>query len=484
VKPIFNEEKLFFEKRTGITLPNNCWRDGSKIYLNSDSEKSLIQFKVEKKEILITKNIIKDIYENLISVEYKKGNKLMQETWIKKNIEEEININYERLHSLYGESIIMTKKYILTHPDHELRPSISGGKDSDVEFEVLMEVFRQLVVESKNINKMIYKYKELNLTKDTILKVVNNIENYLIDFFNVTNDTAQTYLHIKNDFPKDKLRIHNPKKGWHMWLKEDKNYFIPSATVRNCCSTYKEGQVKKVLDKNKKYIMFLGARKFESTKRQDYDWDLTEAYEKMGKESNMPKNWRRFLPIVNWKDEDIWLWILHRKSKFNYMYKLGFNRCGCLICPFQSDYIDVLTREYYPLQWSRWEDILEKNYERTDVANRLKWTLEEWKQGAWKQGMSKEQYLIQNKATPERINELAEIKGISEELAEKYFQKKCSCGKKLNPDEVAINLKTYGRGMDVGKMQCKKCFCEDNNITGKDYQDKVHNFRNDGCNLF
>lgn len=76
-------------------------------------------------------------------------------------------------------------------------------------------------------------------------------------------------------------------------------------------------------------------------------------------------------------------------------------------------------------------------------------------------------------------------KVISEELAEKYFQRKCGCcGKKMNPDEVAINLKTYGRNMNIEKMQCKKCFCEANDITGKQYQEKVHNYRNDGCNLF
>ena len=73
--------------------------------------------------------------------------------------------------------------------------------------------------------------------------------------------------------------------------------------------------------------------------------------------------------------------------------------------------------------WNRWEFALEKNYEITDVKNRLKWTLEEWKNGKWKLGISKEQGIIQNKPTKERVKELAEIKGISEELALKYFQK-------------------------------------------------------------
>ena len=35
MKPIFEDEKIFLEENLGVKLPNNCWRDGKKIYLNS-----------------------------------------------------------------------------------------------------------------------------------------------------------------------------------------------------------------------------------------------------------------------------------------------------------------------------------------------------------------------------------------------------------------------------------------------------------------
>lgn len=467
MKPIFNEEKLFFESRTGLILPYNCWRDGGKIYLNADSELPLMQFKIENKQILIRKNIIKEIRENLVAVEYKKGKKIIQETWVNKTPEEEWLEREEQILLKEEESIDKTVKFIIAHPKHELRQSDSGGKDSTLTKIIVNKAFERL-----------------------------HIKDYVVDSFNTTNDTAHTYLHIKKYNDPTKLQIHNPPKGWRKWIKEDKNFFVPSVTVRNCCSTYKEGQLNKILDKKKNYILFLGMRKHESSKRKDYDWDLNEAIKSKDESKlNVPENWRRFLPIVDWKDEEVWLYLLHFNIPFNYMYRLGFNRCGCLICPFQDDYIDLLTEHQYKLLWNLWMDVVDKNYEVWKI-DRLNWTPEEWRSGKWKAGMSKDQEIIQKKATPERIKQLAELKNISYELAEKYFQKRCSCSitdkddiekvcnKKLNPTEVAMNLKIYGRGMDVSKMQCKKCMCNANGWAKKQYQEKAIEFINQGCNLF
>lgn len=461
MKPIFNEEKIFFEKRTGIQLPEYCWRDGSKIYLNCNDTKPLLTFKVEERKININKNIITHIKDNSVIVRYTKGKKQIEETWMNYSWEEEYEFNKDSITYKEKESIDETYWYILKHRDSQIRASDSGGKDSTLELIILDKAYSRLREHGAEI------------------------EDYIVDFNNTSNDTAQTYLQVKANNKNKNLEIHNPQKGFYQWIEQNKNYYLPSVMVRNCCSTYKEGSMKKVLDRKKPYVLVLGMRKYESTKRANYDWDLNEAIKKQGEmKLNVPENWRRFLNIVNWEDHEVWLYFLHNDVNFNIMYKWGFDRVGCLFCPYSKEYTDLIIEEHYPQMNERWNKILDKNYELYDVENRLKWTKEEWRNGRWKEGVSKEQYIIQNKPTKDRIKELAEIKGISEELAEKYFQKKCSCGKKLNPDEVAINLKTYGRGMDVSKMQCKKCFCGVNKITGKEYQDKVHNFRNDGCNLF
>lgn len=450
MKPIFEEEKWFIYNQIGVQLPDNCWRDGSKIYLNSDKDTLMLTFKVENGKMNIKKNNIE-----LVTGKYKN-----------KTLEEEIIEVNDRLDLLESESIENTVNYITMHKDSEPRLSHSGGKDSDV----MYYIFKKAIKECKKKEGLDFEY--------------------VIDFFNTSNDTPQTYRHIKEIQEKDNLIIHNPEMGWYDWIEKKKNYYLPSTFVRNCCSTYKEGQVSKILDKKKNYILFLGARKHESIKRKDYDWDLNEAWKKANPDKKLmfPENHRRFLPIVNFTDVEVWLYIIREKMKVNEQYKLGFNRVGCLICPYMTGYIDILIKYYYPSFWDRWMNIVGKNYEEYNIKNRLKWSKEEYGEfGRWKTGLSRETEIISRKATPERVKELAELKGISENVAKKYFSKKCSCGKKLNPDEIAMYLKIFGRyegKEDNRDYLCKNCLCEKIHITKKEYSEKVMDFRSQGCELF
>lgn len=108
--------------------------------------------------------------------------------------------------------------------------------------------------------------------------------------------------------------------------------------------------------------------------------------------------------------------------------------------------------------------------------------------GKWKTGVSKEYELIMKLPTQQRIKELSELKGISENMARKFFNKTCKCGKKLNPTELAMFYKTYGRYENVEndsrELLCKKCFCEESNMTAKEYSELTVKYSEEGCNLF
>ena len=167
----------------------------------------------------------------------------------------------------------------------------------------------------------------------------------------------------------------------------------------------------------------------------------------------------------------------------NPMYKKGFRRVGCLICPQQKSIIDLLVEEYYPKQWKRWEDILTISYNKKGVKKRLKWTLDEWLQGKWKAQTSKEYEIIKCKPTPNKIKELAKLKGISEELAGKFFVKKCvCCGDKVNTTDIAMSFKILGR--DSSKVHCEKCLKQNLNLSKKQYSQLSVKFREEGCELF
>ena len=378
-------------------------------------------------------------------------------------LEEEYEVAREQLEAKVKQSIQMTKEYTLKNLDKKIFVSISGGKDSDVMKHIVDIAFNELREEGIDVD-------------------------YNLIAFNTSNDTAETYKHLKQHHKMTKENIISPEVGFYQWIVDKKNYFTPTRFVRNCCSTYKEGQLTKIMDKKEETLTFLGMRSPESVKRKDYDFDLNEAQKKIGKKPNVPENWLRFLPIVKWTDAEVWLYILNRKMKYNDMYNKGFNRIGCLICPYQSDVVELLIKNHYPKQWKRWVDILAKGYEIYGVERRLKWDLLEWCEGGrWKSATSKESELTTKKATPERVKELAELKGISEEMAVKYFKKECSCGKKLNPTEIAMFLKLTGRyenQEDNRQYLCKKCLSEFLGITTKEYKEKAIEFTQGGCELF
>lgn len=449
-KPIFEEERHFFLKQTGIELPTECWRNSSKIFLDCTQNKPLIQFKVENGKINITKDNRngfknKDKIQSL--AEQKKWTTLIAKY-------------SNHLDEMYEEAIQNTVNFLNSHREYFYLVSFSGGKDSLVLYKVWEEA----------------------------LSRINFEPNWLVNFANTSNDTADTYKYVKKTIPKDKLNTLNPEIGFYNWLKDVKNYFLPNTRVRNCCSTYKEGQINKAYDNDRLTVNVIGVRKYESTKRADYEMVMDYEWRKEHfNNSNVPKAWINFSPIINMKDEEIWLLILKKGWDFNRMYRLGFHRIGCLICPYQQDYVDLLIQEYYPKAWERWITILHKNYDITCVSQNLKWTFDEWSSGRWKRALSKEYYIIGNKPTKERVKELSELKGISEEMAEKYFQKVCSCGKKCSPTEIAMFYKTQGRfegKEDNRTVLCQKCLCELMGWEKDKYRQMATDYRDDGCQLF
>lgn len=462
MKPIFEEERLFLKKH-GITIPKNCWRKGSRIFLNSDDKVPLIVFKVDSinEKINIKKNFIKKIEGNKVEVVGVYGGKKINEIKINKTFIEEAQNNKERIDDMVKNSAKQTLDYLNKYPDHEIRISISGGKDSSV----MNNIFKNHII--PKIEDRYYKY----------------------DAFNTTNEVADTYKQMYKEGVR-KCDINTPiikgkSTGWYQWIERDTNYWIPNRLKRSCCSTFKEGQAKKIMDKDKNYIILLGVRKYESVKRSFYEFDINEAHKTNKKPINMPKNWKRIAPICYWTDRDIWLYIISENLEVNPLYRYGFNRCGCLICPYNTDYTDLMIKEYFPKMWTRWNNILLKNYSIKKIGERLKWTKKEWCYGKWKNGYSKEFELLRLKKTKERVKELADIKGINEDIAEKYWSNTCSiCGKTMNPDEVAMNLKYYGRIVDTKNFQCKKCFCKFNRIDQKKYSELVRSFRENECNLF
>lgn len=445
-KIIFEEERQFLIKKLGVDIPTDCWRDGSKIYLDCTCEKPLYVFRVQNKEMVLTKN-----------------NTCNFKTYKQKKVDELLEEFNCKLNDLENKSVEFLVNYLIENNDYEkIINAHSSGKDSVVSF----HIFKLALDAIKNKNTELY-------------EKINPI--WITNFANTTNDTGDTYKFIKTI---ERVNVMNPEKGLVPWIREDKKYRHPTALMRTCCEKYKEGQLTKHFNKNSRMLMITGVRKYESSKRSNYEYVMNHNVRlKLHKKSSIPELWDYIAPIVEWKDFEVWLYILRENLEFNKMYMLGFHRVGCLNCCFQQDYIDLLTETYYPKSKKRWDDMLRTAYKVNNVGSQLKWTEEEYvDSGKWKSGTGYEYYITGLKRNTERIRLLAKRKGCAEEVAAKFWDKECSCcGKKMNPSEISMSLKLIGR--ESNKL-CKNCLCDSLQITKDQYKQTQIELYNSECTLF
>lgn len=345
--------------------------------------------------------------------------------------EQTIKRNTSRLQQLEEESISLIRENITRYEGYTHAVLSSGGKDSSV----------------------------------TTYLVSKVIDNPLIIFSNTSLDSADTYMHIKKE---ENLKIINPDEGFYQWQKRIN--MVPTRMGRACCTEFKEGAMIKKLEKDKKYLFFLGMRNEESNTRSNYGDEWRN--EKWGK-----REWYGVLPIRKWSEIDIWLYIMWKNISINPKYRKGYARVGCAIaCPFYSKSTWVLDKYWYPSMYNRWHEILEKDFIENKKAPILNCTLQEYHY-CWNGSA------IREEPTEEVREEFSRLSGLSREISDKYFVRECSdCGGKLKKFDVPLSLKLYGRNIE--RYKCTKCLMSDFDITANQVREMYKDFKKQGCSLF
>lgn len=373
--------------------------------------------------------ILKLKIDDELNIEFKeyKNKPFDMATW-----QDIVELNKDRLEKLETHSIKLIKEITNIFDDRTPANLTSGGKDSSV-------------------------------TTYLTRKALN--ENVLQIFNNTSLDCADTYLHIKKE---NNLMIINPKEGFYNW--RERNNFVGNRTARACCTVFKEGAMVESLNKDDKYVFFMGMRNQESNTRSGYA-DLWKN-EKWGN-----REWDGCLPIRSWTELDIWLYILWRGIDINPKYKKGYTRVGCVVaCPFYSKSTWVLDEYWYPHLYKRWHNILELDFINNRKAPILNCTLKEYHMNWNGTGVREE-------ATEEVIQEFAQMHNLEIDLARKYFNKRCMCcDKKLKKNDIALSMKFYGRHIE--KFRCGKCIGKEFDLTNKQIKEKIEEFKSQGCNLF
>jgi len=348
-----------------------------------------------------------------------------------KTYEDFIEELWPQVEKLEQEALEVTKEFIEKYPTHKPLIFTSTGKDS--------------------------------MVLQHIVRLVN--PNIPAKFNNTSLDTSYTYKIAKQ---LENTEILNPKEGFYQWRA--RNNFVPSQLGRACCNLFKEGETQNHIASDEPHLFFYGMRNAESTTRQNYGYEWHNNNWKANK-------WIGCLPIRRWTDLDIWLYIMKNNLIINDTYTFGYNRVGCSVpCPFRTDYENLLDKYFFNNQFNRWQKILKEDF----ISNR-KWTLlnctiQEYLNGAWKHGVHR------SEPTDEVEDEFMEYTGLDYDIAIKYFNNICGCGKKVKKDEVALTMKLYGRQVSVSL--CYDCLAKAFEVTKKDLKQMVKDFKIQGCNLF
>lgn len=297
-------------------------------------------------------------------------------------------------------------------------------------------------------------------------------------YFNVTTmDVADSNLMAKNNQYKF-IKPKGKHRSFYNWSNEEN--IIPSRLNRACCLYFKENPTIYNFDDKAKLLFLFGMRNDESTHRSTYQ-DIW-INEKWGKN----RDWIGLLPIREWTDLDIWLYILRESIKINDKYRKGYDRVGCgIVCPNYTKSTWVLDKYWYPKLYDRWQKRLEEDFKKNCKWIIMNCTLKEYLQGAWTGGVYRKE------PTTEAIQEFANYKGITYDVAEKYFLRTCinECKNKRgniaaikDKDTLAMNMKMFGRNID--KFMCKKCLLKYFEWTKENWDNKVQEFKESGCKLF
>lgn len=315
IRPVFPEERLLLEviiDKPFAYQDKSVWASKNRYYI--DGTVKSISNDVYKKQC---PGKVKDALEKYIPQNSYKD--------FDKTIEKFIKGNQDRLNFIENESFSFIQNASKNYPRENIIISFSGGKDSTVTADLvkralsdpsLVHIFGDTTLEFPFTIDYVERFKKNN--PKAIFKVARNKEQ---DFYKICEDIGP-----------------------------------PSRNSRWCCYMFKTGIISRILNRlyyNKDKLTFIGIRKSESINRSKYTRSENRT------ELTKFKNQEMAYPVFEWKNIDVWLYILSRKLDFNEAYRLGYDRVGCWCCPNNTiERTHFITRIYMPKQSRTWRNLL------------------------------------------------------------------------------------------------------------------------------
>lgn len=329
VRPVFPEEQLLLgvilDKENPLELiGKSVWYnghsyivDGEKIKISIDELNSLSLTEIKE---------IKDIIEKYIMPGEEDSeeafNSRIDYSEFRKIIDEFVFANKDRFSKIEKEAIEHIKSWAEKYDKKSRFVSFSGGKDSTV--------VSSLVIDAIGSNEVLHIFGDTTLEFLTTEKYKERLKKTIRPaYFRTAKNRTKNF--------EELCPIYGP----------------PSRVMRWCCTVFKTGAITDSMNKTFKnqtsVLSFQGIRKYESVSRSKYDRDSDSS--KIAKQKTV-------LPIFEWTDFDVWLYILTKKIDFNQAYRLGYSRVGCWCCPNNGSWSEFLSKIYMHDKYIHWRNIL------------------------------------------------------------------------------------------------------------------------------
>ena len=163
-------------------------------------------------------------------------------------------------------------------------------------------------------------------------------------FVDTTMELPPTYEYVeafRRYYNVPLIKVQADKDFKEMWEKAGP----PSRIHRWCCTIFKTGPYDNFLkdmgeNNNKKVISISGIRACESLGRK-------QKYTYISLDNKVHTN-IIICPILKWKDLPLWIYIFLEQIYFNNAYIYGLRRVGCCICPFASEWSEMIINQIFP----------------------------------------------------------------------------------------------------------------------------------------
>lgn len=229
--------------------------------------------------------------------------------------------NRTTLRKLEDDALEFVREMVEKYPQKIPIVSFSGGKDSTVVSELVRKALRT--------NEVIHVFG------DTTIEYPDTYS-FVEEFRQETGIPSETFLMPRSP---------------HDWFQMCKELEPPSITQRWCCTVFKASPLDRAINSldGAGVLSFEGIRRCESASRRN----AGEIYKNKKIASQLS-----IRPMLDWRDIEVWMYLLVDGLPINPIYKRGLTRAGCTYCPYNSSFTDYVLEQMYPAEVREWHDFL------------------------------------------------------------------------------------------------------------------------------